>query len=262
MPDPPSSRCGGAGPQARLVVMNEPVVEMTNVTKKYGDMVAVQSISLRVERGEVLGVLGPNGAGKTTTVECAIGLRSPDSGTVRVLGMDPGQDPDAVRQRVGVQLQQAVLPNRMKVKEAMAIFAAAYARHADPTRLLEEWGLTGQRGKAFAALSGGQKQRLFIALALLGEPEVVVLDELTTGLDPAARRDTWALVQRLKDRGVTVLLVTHAMDEAETLCDRLIVIDSGRLVAEGTPDQIRGTHRSLEAAYLNLTSSPYGRIAS
>ena len=242
--------------------MNEPVVEMTNVTKKYGAVVAVQSISLRIERGEVLGVLGPNGAGKTTTVECAIGLRSPDSGTVRVLGLDPSQDPDAVRQRVGVQLQQAVLPNRMKVKEAMAIFAAACARHADPDQLLDEWGLTGQRGQAFAALSGGQKQRLFIALALLGEPEVVVLDELTTGLDPAARRDTWALVQRLKDRGVTVLLVTHAMDEAETLCDRLVVIDSGRLVAEGAPDHIRGTHRSLEAAYLNLTSSSYGRIAS
>jgi ABC-2 type transport system ATP-binding protein len=161
-----------------------------------------------------------------------------------------------------VQLQQAVLPNRMKVKEAMAIFAAAYARHADPARLLAEWGLTGQRSKAFGTLSGGQKQRLFIALALLGEPEVVVLDELTTGLDPAARRDTWALVQRLRDRGVTVLLVTHAMDEAETLCDRLVVIDSGRIVAEGTPEAIRGTHRSLEAAYLHLTNSHYGRIAS
>ena len=242
--------------------MDEPVIEMTNVTKTYGHVVAVQSISLRVEQGAVLGVLGPNGAGKTTTVECAVGLRRPDSGTVRVLGLDPGKDPDAVRQRVGVQLQQAVLPSRMKVKEAMAIFAAAYARHADPAQLLQEWGLTDQRGKAFAALSGGQKQRLFIALALLGEPEVVVLDELTTGLDPAARRDTWALVQRLRDRGVTVLLVTHAMDEAETLCDRLVVIDAGRIVAEGTPDEIRGNHRSLEAAYLNLTSETYGRIAS
>ncbi len=251
-----------ADPDTRLVVMNQPVVEMTNVTKKYGAVVAVQAMSLRIQRGEVLGVLGPNGAGKTTTVECAIGLRSPDSGTVRVLGLDPSRDPDAVRQRVGVQLQQAVLPNRMKVKEAMAIFAAAYARHADPAELLQEWGLTAQRGKAFAALSGGQKQRLFIALALLGEPDVVVLDELTTGLDPAARRDTWALVQRLKDRGVTVLLVTHAMDEAETLCDRLIVIDSGRLIAEGTPDEIRGSHRSLEAAYLTLTTSSYGAIAS
>jgi ABC-2 type transport system ATP-binding protein len=253
--------CGGV-PRTRLVVMNQPVVEMTNVTKKYGDVVAVQSISLRFERGEVLGVLGPNGAGKTTTVECAIGLRSPDAGTVRVLGLDPSKDPDAVRQRVGVQLQQAVLPNRMKVKEAMAIFAAAYARHADPAQLLAEWGLTGQRNKAFATLSGGQKQRLFIALALLGEQEVVVLDELTTGLDPAARRDTWALVQRLRDRGVTVLLVTHAMDEAEALCDRLVVIDSGRIVAEGTPEAVRGTHRSLEAAYLNLTNSHHGWIAS
>jgi ABC-2 type transport system ATP-binding protein len=241
--------------------MTEPVVEMSNVTKTYGAVVAIQSISLRVEPGEVLGVLGPNGAGKTTMVECATGLRSPDSGTVRVLGLDPGRDPEVVRQRVGVQLQQAVLPSRMKVKEAMAVFAAAYTRHAEPARLLEGWGLTAQRGKAFGALSGGQKQRLFIALALLGEPDVVVLDELTTGLDPAARRDTWAVVQRLRNRGVTVLLVTHSMDEAETLCDRLVVVDSGRLVAEGTPDEIRGTRRSLEVAYLDLTSAGSGRVA-
>jgi ABC-2 type transport system ATP-binding protein len=250
----PVGRCAPLAASGRLLVMNEFVVEMTNIGKRYGSVVAVQSMSLRIARGEVFGVLGPNGAGKTTTVECAIGLRSPDSGTVSVLGLDPAQDPDAVRQRVGVQLQQAVLPNRMKVKEAMAIFASAYARHGDPARLLEEWGLTGQRSTAFGALSGGQKQRLFIALALLGEPEVVVLDELTTGLDPAARRDTWALIEGLRDRGVTVLLVTHAMDEAEALCDRLAVIDHGRLIAEGTPDQIRGEHRSLEAAYLDLTS--------
>ena len=152
-------------------------------------------------------------------------MRTPDAGTVRVLGLDPAADPGAVRQRVGVQLQQAVLPNRMKVSEAMAVFAAAYRGHADPDQLLAEWGLTEQRRTAFGNLSGGQKQRLFIALALLGQPEVVVLDELTTGLDPAARRDTWALVAALRERGVTVVLVTHAMDEAEALCDRLVVID-------------------------------------
>ena len=173
------------------------------MSRRDGSVVAMRSISLRITRGEVLDVLGPNGAGKTTTVECAIGLRTPDAGSVRVLGLDPAQDPDAVRERVGVQLQQAVLPNRMKVKEAMAIFAAAYPRHADPDRLLDEWGLAGQRSTAFGSLSGGQKQRLFIALALLGEPEIVVLDELTTGLDPAARRDTWALVKEPSPAGHT-----------------------------------------------------------
>lgn len=251
------------GPTAPIVViMNRPVIEMRNVTKRYGAKVAVQSMSFDVLPGEVFGVLGPNGAGKTTTVECAIGLRTPDAGTVRVLGLDPTRDPETVRQRVGVQLQEAVLPSRMKVGEAMAIFAAAYARSADQNQLLADWGLTEQRRTAFGGLSGGQKQRLFIALALLGVPEVVVLDELTTGLDPAARRDTWVLVQGLRERGVTVVLVTHAMDEAETLCDRLAVIDQGQLVALGRPDEIRSGHRSLEAAYLHLTAPALGRLAS
>ncbi|HXV92496.1 MAG TPA: ABC transporter ATP-binding protein [Pseudonocardia sp.] len=236
----------------------EHVVEITDLRKVYGPTVAVDGVTLRVARGEVFGVLGPNGAGKTTTVECAAGLRRPDSGTVRVLGLDPATDPEAVRQRVGVQLQQAVLPERLRVGEAMAVFASAYREHADPAALLAEWGLAGHRRSAFGTLSGGQRQRLFIALALLGEPEVVVLDELTTGLDPAARRDTWALVRALRARGVTVLLVTHAMDEAETLCDRLVVIDRGRAVASGTPDEVRGPHRTLEGAYLDLTAPHLG----
>ena len=244
------------------MIMTETVIEMRDVTKRYGAKVAIEAMTLRVVRGEVFGVLGPNGAGKTTTVECAVGLRTPESGTVRVLGLDPAADPELVRQRVGVQLQQAVLPNRMKVREAMAIFAAAYARVSDPDQLLAEWGLTEQRRTSFGNLSGGQKQRLFIALALLGQPEVVVLDELTTGLDPAARRDTWALIATLRERGVTVVLVTHAMDEAEALCDRLAVIASGRLIALGTPDEIRAGHRSLEAAYLHLTAPDLGRLAS
>ena len=239
----------------------EPVVEISDLRKAYGSVVAVDGISLRVQRGEVFGVLGPNGAGKTTTMECAAGLCRPDSGTVRVLGLDPATDPEAVRQRVGVQLQHAVLPSRMTVREAMAVFASAYRQHAHPDALLAEWGLTDHRRTAFAALSGGEKQRLFIALALLGEPEVVVLDELTAGLDPAARRDTWTLVRALRARGVTVLLVTHAMDEAETLCDRLIVIDRGRVVAAGTPDVVRGDHRDLESAYLDLTVPALDRSA-
>jgi ABC-2 type transport system ATP-binding protein len=240
---------------ATLVDMaEEPVVEIVDLRKSYGHTVAVDGVSLSVSRGEVLGILGPNGAGKTTTVECAAGLRRADSGTVRVLGLDPARDPDAVRQHVGVQLQHAVLPDRMKVKEAMAVFASAYRRHASPEALLAQWGLTDSRTQAFGALSGGQRQRLFIALALLGQPRVVVLDELTTGLDPAARRDTWALVRRLKENGITVLLVTHSMDEAETLCDRILVIDHGRIVAEGTPAAVRGDHHNLESAYLDLTA--------
>ncbi|MFB9905373.1 ABC transporter ATP-binding protein [Allokutzneria oryzae] len=231
---------------------NEVVVSVRDLRKTYGAKVAVDGISLEVRRGEVFGVLGPNGAGKTTTVECAAGLRRPDGGTVRVLGLDPVADP-AVRYRVGVQLQHAVLPNRMKVREAVRIFASAYPRHADPDALLAEWGLAEQHGTAFAALSGGQRQRLFIALALLGEPEVVVLDELTTGLDPAARRDTWSLVRALLAKGVSVLLVTHAMDEAEQLCDRLVVVAAGRGAAAGTPAMLRGAHTSLESAYLALT---------
>jgi ABC-2 type transport system ATP-binding protein len=149
----------------------------------------------------------------------------------------------------------------MKVKEAMAIFAAAYRDHADPEELLAAWGLTEQRSKPFGGLSGGQKQRLFIALALLGKPQIVVLDELTTGLDPAARRDTWAMVEALKAQGVTVVLVTHAMDEAETLCDRLVIIDRGRVMAHGTPDEVRAEHRSLESAYLAFTTPTFGKAA-
>jgi ABC-2 type transport system ATP-binding protein len=239
----------------------EPVIEVVDLRKTYGSTVAVDGLTLRVGRGEVFGILGPNGAGKTTTVECAAGLRTPDGGTVRVLGLDPAKDPEGVRQRVGVQLQHAVLPDRMKVKEAMAVFASAYHRRTDADRLLADWGLADKRDSAFGKLSGGQQQRLFIALALLGEPEVVVLDELTTGLDPVARRDTWALVSSLRKGGVTVVLVTHAMDEAEMLCDRLAVIDRGRILAEGTPEQLRGDHRSLEMAYLSLVGSPLAEVA-
>jgi ABC-2 type transport system ATP-binding protein len=234
---------------------DDPVVDIDQLRKTYGDVVAVDGISLQVHAGEVFGIVGPNGAGKTTTVECAAGLRRPDSGRVRVFGLDPATGQDELRQRVGVQLQQAVLPDRMKVREAMAVFAAAYRRRRDPAALLAEWGLAEQRGASFKSLSGGQRQRLFIALALLGDPDLVVLDELTTGLDPAARRDTWALVRRLRADGVTVLLVTHAMDEAESLCDRLAVISRGRVVAEGTPEQVRDGRPSLEAAYLDLTGS-------
>jgi ABC-2 type transport system ATP-binding protein len=228
------------------------VVEVTDLHKRYGQVTAVAGVSLSVSRGEVFGVVGPNGAGKTTTVECIAGLRRPDAGRVRVLGLDPVAEPAAVRDRVGVQLQQAVLPDRLRVGEAMRLFATAYGRLDQVDALLADWGLQGKGKAAFAILSGGQRQRLFIAMALLGEPEIVVLDELTTGLDPVGRRESWALVRRLRDAGTTVVLVTHAMDEAEALCDRLAVIVAGRVAALGAPHVVAAGHDSLEAAYLAL----------
>ena len=228
------------------------VIEVTDLHKDYGDVTAVDEVSLSVSRGEVFGVVGPNGAGKTTTVECIAGLRRPDSGRVRVLGLDPVAQAAAVRARVGVQLQQAALPDRLRVGEAMRVFATAHDRLDQVDGLLADWGLEGKRKAAFATLSGGQRQRLFIALALLGEPQIVVLDELTTGLDPAARRETWALVRRLRAAGTTVVLVTHAMDEAEALCDRLAVIVAGRVAALGTPREVGAGHDGLEAAYLSF----------
>lgn len=229
------------------------VVEVVDLRKVYGDTVAVASVSLSIARGEVFGILGPNGSGKTTTVETVAGLRQPDGGSVRVLGLDPMTDADAVRRKVGVQLQHAALPDRMRVAEAFAVFASAHGCPGGGSSLLREWGLEEKRRAAFASLSGGQRQRLFIALALLGDPEIVILDELTTGLDPAARRDTWALVRRLRDQGTTVVLVTHSMEEADALCDRLTVLVDGRVTATGTPAEIRGDHRTLELAYLAIT---------
>ena len=219
----------------------ENVIEVHGLRKTYGSVVAVDDISFSVRAGEIFGILGPNGAGKTTTVESLAGLRRPDAGTVRVLGVDPEQDGRRLRQRLGVQLQQATLPERLKVWEALELFASFYEAPSDWRRLIEQWDLTEKRGAAFASLSGGQRQRLFIALALVGKPEVVILDELTTGLDPQARRATWELVRAVRDAGTTVVLVSHFMDEAERLCDRLAIIDEGRIVTQGSPrDLITG----------------------
>ncbi|MEV5571657.1 ABC transporter ATP-binding protein [Spirillospora sp. NPDC052269] len=212
-----------------------PVIEVRNLHKRYRERGAVEDVSFTVERGEIFGILGPNGAGKTTTVECVEGLRRPDRGTVSVLGFDPVRDAAEVRVRLGAQLQESRLPNRMRVGEALELYASFYADPADPAELLDVLDLTAQRNTRFAKLSGGQQQRLSIALALIGGPEVAVLDELTTGLDPQARRDTWETVERIRDRGVTVLLVTHFMEEAERLCDRLALIDAGRVVAVDSP---------------------------
>ncbi len=237
-------------------------LEITNLRKRYGQKLAVDDLSLRVNEGEIFGILGPNGAGKTTTVECAEGLRHPDGGTVRVFGVDPYRDRTAARQLVGVQLQESQLQDKMTVAEAISLYASFYPRHADTEALLTRLGLTEKRDTRYRRLSGGQKQRLSIALALVGSPRLVVFDELTTGLDPAARRESWRLVTELRDAGVTVLLVTHYADEAERLCDRVALIQSGRVVACGRPDELisntstsHGTgHATLDDAIVALTT--------
>src|SRR5690606_18590460 len=185
--------------------------EISHLHKTYGDKVAVADVSLAVGRGEIFGLLGPNGAGKTTTVECLAGLRQAHAGTIRLFGADPQHDPRAVRERLGIQLQEAQLPPKLRVGEALELYASFYEHPADPAELLELLGLQDKRETAFADLSGGHQQRLSIALALIGNPEVAILDELTTGLDPQARRDTWALIERVRDTGVTIVLVTHFM---------------------------------------------------
>jgi ABC-2 type transport system ATP-binding protein len=233
----------------------EPVITASGLTKRYGDTTVVDDISLEVRHGEIFGIVGPNGAGKTTTVEMMQGLRPYDGGTVRVLGLDPRRDAAELRQHVGTQLQAAVLPERMKVWEALDLYAAFYRTPQDPEALLRDWGLSDKRDAAFETLSGGQRQRLFIALALIGSPEVVFLDELTTGLDPQARRSTWDLIRAIRAAGVTVVLITHFMDEAETLCDRVAVIDSGRVIALGTPAAL--VHDGNEQQRVRFTA-PHG----
>jgi ABC-2 type transport system ATP-binding protein len=211
------------------------VIEVDNLRKTYGSQVAVEDVSFQVRQGEIFGLLGRNGAGKTTTVECLQGLRRADGGRVRVLGLDPQRQTQQLRRRIGCQLQEAALPDRLKVWEALDLFASLASAEADWRVLMNQWGLTDKRTASFASLSGGQRQRLFVALALVNDPEVVFLDELTQGLDPAARRVAWGLIGAIRDRGATVVLVTHYMDEAEQLCDRIAVVDGGRVVATDTP---------------------------
>jgi ABC-2 type transport system ATP-binding protein len=233
-------------------------LEITNLRKQYGKKVAVDGLSLRVNEGEVFGILGPNGAGKTTAVECAEGLRHPDGGTVRVFGIDPYRDRTEARQLVGVQLQESQLWDKITVAEAINLYASFYPQHAGTEALLTRLGLAEKRDTRYRKLSGGQQQRLSIALALVGSPRLVVFDELTTGLDPAARRESWRLVKELRDDGVTVLLVTHYADEAERLCDRVAFIQSGRLVACGRPDELidrsSASHATLDDAIVALTT--------
>ncbi|MGW0807546.1 ABC transporter ATP-binding protein [Nonomuraea sp. NPDC002799] len=211
------------------------VIEVTDLRKRYADLTVLDSVSFSVAEGEIFGILGPNGAGKTTTVECVEGLRKPDSGSIKVLGLDPVQDGRALREQIGVQLQHTQLPENIKVWEALDLYASFYADPRDWRGLLGEWGLADKRDVRFGKLSGGQKQRLFIALALVGRPRVAFLDELTAGLDPQARRTTWELIKQVRASGVTVVLVSHFMDEVEELCDRVAVFDRGTVVAIDSP---------------------------
>ena len=214
------------------------LIDVTGLTKSYGTKTVLHGIDLSVAEGEIVGILGPNGSGKTTAVECIGGLRTRDAGTVRVDGVDPAGDPLALREVLGMQLQESRLPARLRVAEALDLYAAFYSDPRPPGELLERFGLAAHADQRFDKLSGGQQQRLSIALALIGRPRIAFLDELTTGLDPAARREIWEYLGLLRDEGVTMLLVTHFMEEAAYLCDRVVILEAGRVVASGTPERI------------------------
>jgi ABC-2 type transport system ATP-binding protein len=231
------------------------VVQVSGIRKAYGRTVAVADVSFDVYEGEIFGLIGPNGAGKTTTMECIEGLRRPDAGSIAVLSLDPVRDAYALQDRIGVQLQEAQLQKRIKVHEAVDLWAALYRRPVNGDRLLEQLGLSEKRDAWFMTLSGGQKQRLFIALALINDPEVVFLDELTTGLDPQARRAIWDLVRGIRDRGKTVFMTTHLMEEAERLCDRVAIIDHGRIIDIDSPAGLVRRH-CPECTVLLATSDP------
>ncbi|HTU32046.1 MAG TPA: ABC transporter ATP-binding protein [Solirubrobacteraceae bacterium] len=244
-------------------ITTDTVIAVDDLRVRYGATVAVDGVSLAIRRGEIFGILGPNGAGKTTTVECIGGLRAPDSGSISVLGLDPRDDRDAVRERLGIQLQSSELPDKLQVGEAMELFAAFYPDPADPAELMEMLGLTEKRTTRFANLSGGQRQRLSIALALIGRPQIAILDELTTGLDPQARRETWKLIESVRDSGVTVVLVTHFMEEAERLCDRVALLHHGRVAVIDTPAGLAsGTGAGQRVSFVadGLDEKPFARL--
>jgi ABC-2 type transport system ATP-binding protein len=218
-------------------------IQVSGIGKRYGKTVAVDEVSFEVTNGEIFGLIGPNGAGKTTTMECVEGIRTPDRGSITVLGLDPFKNVYELQERIGVQLQSAQLQKRVKVKEAVQLWASLYRKKpATGDQLLEQLGLAEKRNAWFMTLSGGQKQRLFIALALINDPEVVFLDELTTGLDPQARRAIWELVRGIRERGKTVFLTTHLMEEAERLCDRVAIIERGRIIDIDSPQRLVDRH--------------------
>ncbi|MGH3153629.1 MAG: ABC transporter ATP-binding protein [Streptosporangiaceae bacterium] len=232
-------------------------VEVRGLRKAYGDTVAVDDVSFAIPDGEIFGILGPNGAGKTTTVECVIGLRQADAGVIRVLGLDPVHDRDELHQVVGAQLQAAALPEKLRVGEIIDLYHSFYRDPADVDELAEALGLAGKMHHYYRSLSGGQRQRLSVVLALVGRPRLAVLDEMTTGLDPQARRDTWELIGHIRARGVTIILVTHFMEEAERLCDRVAFIDRGRVAALDTPARLAARARGTKQARF-VPSAPFG----
>ncbi|MDQ7794796.1 MAG: ABC transporter ATP-binding protein [bacterium] len=226
------------------------MIEVDGLVKRYGTLTAVDNVSFAVRTGEVFGMVGPNGAGKTTTVECIEGLREPDQGTVRVLGMRPGVDHYSLAEQIGIQFQVDALPPRIRVGEVLELFASFYSSPLDWRQLLDQVGLTAKERSPFATLSGGQKQRVFIALALVNDPDLVFMDEPTTGLDPQSRRAMWEMIEDIRTRGKTVFLTTHSMEEAERLCDRVAIMDSGRIVALDTPDNlIAGLKAEIRVAF-------------
>lgn len=219
-------------------MVNDHAIRVTDLKKAYGETQALSGIDLNVNTGEVFGIVGPNGAGKTTTIDCIAGMRKPDSGTVSVLGLNPVSEGKKLRKRIGLQQQESELPGRLKVKETLELFSYLYGTSPDCSRLLYRVGLSEKDDSCFSALSGGQKKRLFVALALVNDPELIILDELTSGLDPAGRRQLWSLVEEFGNDSRTVLLSTHYMDEAEKLCDRVAIIDRGRVIAVDTPEAL------------------------
>ena len=234
------------------------VVTVRGLRKAYGNRVVVDGLDLDVPAGEIVGLIGANGAGKTTTVECIQGLRKPDAGVLRVLGYNPVTQAGQLRPHIGSQLQDSALPDRLRVAEAVELFRTPHGR--DGAELLEQFGLTARRRSAFASLSGGERQRLFLVLALLNRPRLVILDELTQGLDPAARRGVWAAVRQLHEAGTTVLLVTHEMDEAEALCGRVVVMRAGHVLDRGAPADLVDRHAAVATIRFSLPDPPAGLL--
>jgi ABC-2 type transport system ATP-binding protein len=234
-------------------IESEPVIKVQNLVKRYGSLIAVNDLSFSIREGEIFGIIGPNGAGKTTAVECISGLRTPDSGSISIYGLSVQNEMNRIREFLGVQLQEGAMPPRLKVGEAVELFASFYPHPTDPDELLQSLGIQDKKNSIYKSLSGGQKQRLSIALALVGNPRVAILDELTTGLDPEARRETWSLIGRVRDGGVTAILVTHFMDEAERLCDRLALINHGKLVVLDTPEAITAMAGGTRVRFVPFT---------
>lgn len=250
--------------------MTEPIIRVSNLVKRYGDFTAVKGISFEVQRGEIFGLLGPNGAGKTTTLEIIETLREKTSGEVLVDGLNLDESPNAIKQIIGVQLQSAGYYPNLNLRQLIALFAGLYNREVEPMALLDLVNLRDKANAKYKALSGGQKQRFSIATTLINDPKIIFLDEPTTGLDPQARRNLWELIRQVRDRNTTVVLTTHYMDEAEELCDRVAIVDTGEIIAINTPDGLidkllaSGFKRakepkaaSLEDVFINLTGKEY-----